>query len=179
MHQRSTNRLRWLLALLILASCIGCDQATKFVATKALQPQARHSFCADTVRFEYSLNPGGFLSLGADLPGEVRQGLFLCCNSLLTLALCTYLWRNHQISLTFFASLVLVVAGGLGNMIDRACNNGLVTDFLNIGIGPVRTGIFNVADIAITGGALAAIVLSWRDARPSLHHSPNNNTSTR
>ena len=54
-----------------------------------------------------------------------------------------------------FVSFVFILYGGIGNLIDRICNNGLVTDFINFGIGPIRTGIFNVADMAITSGAIA------------------------
>ncbi len=49
-------------------------------------------------------------------------------------------------------AVVLLLAGGIGNLIDRLFHGGLVIDFLNVGIGPVRTGIFNVADMAIMAG---------------------------
>ena len=49
------------------------------------------------------------------------------------------------------AGLTLLIAGGLGNLIDRLVY-GYVTDFLNVGIGSLRTGIFNVADMAIMLG---------------------------
>lgn len=58
-------------------------------------------------------------------------------------------------------ALSLVFAGGSSNFFDRAVNNGVVVDFLNIGIGSVRTGIFNIADIAILVGCLL-IVLTYR-----------------
>jgi signal peptidase II len=48
----------------------------------------------------------------------------------------------------------LVAAGGLGNLWDRLVAGGLVIDFLNLGIGPLRTGIFNVADLAIVAGVV-------------------------
>ena len=57
-----------------------------------------------------------------------------------------------------FVALVLVLAGGIGNVIDRVLHNGLVTDFLNLGIGPVRTGIFNVADMVLVIGGLALLL---------------------
>jgi lipoprotein signal peptidase len=41
-------------------------------------------------------------------------------------------------------------------------NSGFVTDFINVGIGPVRTGIFNVADVAVTFGAIAAVLFIQR-----------------
>ena len=47
--------------------------------------------------------------------------------------------------------LTLFVAGGASNWIDRIMR-GSVVDFLNVGVGPVRTGIFNVADVAIVLG---------------------------
>ena len=40
----------------------------------------------------------------------------------------------------------------MGNLIDRIMNQGAVIDFMNIGIGPIRTGVFNVADLAILAG---------------------------
>jgi signal peptidase II len=48
--------------------------------------------------------------------------------------------------------VTLFVAGGASNWIDRVAR-GSVVDFLNVGVGPVRTGVFNVADIAIMLGA--------------------------
>jgi signal peptidase II len=49
-------------------------------------------------------------------------------------------------------SLTLIFSGGISNFYDRASNNGAVIDFLNVGIGSLRTGIFNVADMAIMLG---------------------------
>jgi signal peptidase II len=46
------------------------------------------------------------------------------------------------------------LAGGLGNLIDRLAYGGYVVDFVNIGIGPLRTGVFNVADVGVVVGAL-------------------------
>jgi signal peptidase II len=53
----------------------------------------------------------------------------------------------------------LICSGGIGNLIDRLTHGGYVTDFLNVGIGPLRTGIFNVADFVLLVG-LGIIVLS-------------------
>jgi signal peptidase II len=41
--------------------------------------------------------------------------------------------------------------------LDRARNGGHVVDFLNVGVGPLRTGVFNVADVAIVAGALGLL----------------------
>jgi signal peptidase II len=47
-------------------------------------------------------------------------------------------------------------------LIDRILHNGTVVDFLNVGIGPLRTGIFNIADIAIMGGAVLLLITTIR-----------------
>ena len=66
-------------------------------------------------------------------------------------------------------SLVLGVslfsAGGIGNLIDRIANNGSVVDFIRIGIGPVRTGIFNFADVAIMAGSLLLFLAALRKTK--------------
>jgi signal peptidase II len=51
----------------------------------------------------------------------------------------------------------LFVAGGISNLADRVIR-GSVVDFMNVGVGPLRTGIFNVADLAIMAGALLVAV---------------------
>ena len=53
--------------------------------------------------------------------------------------------------------LALFIGGGVSNWIDRLLH-GRVVDFLNVGIGSLRTGIFNVADVAIMA-AVAMLVL--------------------
>jgi len=52
--------------------------------------------------------------------------------------------------------------GGASNLIDRA-SRGHVVDFLNLGVGSLRTGIFNVADVAVLLGAVLIVV---GDLRP-------------
>jgi signal peptidase II len=49
-------------------------------------------------------------------------------------------------------ALALLVGGGLSNWYDRLVNDGRVVDFMVLGIGRLRTGVFNVADIAIMLG---------------------------
>jgi signal peptidase II len=63
--------------------------------------------------------------------------------------------------------LALVAGGGLSNLIDRLMYDGRVTDFLNVGIGTLRTGIFNLADMAILGGALLLILNRSQPPRAS------------
>lgn len=59
-------------------------------------------------------------------------------------------------------AVALIFSGGVSNLFDRLAYDGSVVDFINIGIGPVRTGIFNVADVAITVGVLILFSTAFR-----------------
>ena len=70
---RSRKR-RLAAAVIILSTCIGCEQVTKSMATHSLRDIPPQGYLNGTIRIEYALNPGGFLSLGSNLPGEFRRG---------------------------------------------------------------------------------------------------------
>lgn len=152
------KRRRCALALALLISCVGCDQTTKHMARQTLRGRATQSYLADTVRLEYALNPGGFLSLGSRLDPPLRFALFIVLNVALLAGGVYLLAARWDMLLVNFLAIVLFLAGGVGNLIDRMWQNGMVTDFLNLGIGPLRTGIFNVADMALTTAVLTIIV---------------------
>lgn len=162
MNHSIRTRFRLVLALVILCSCVGCDQVTKTIAKNSLRDQPPLAYFGDTVRLDYVQNSGGFLSVGANLPDGVRTMLFIGTNVLLLLGLLTFLVIKRNIPILLFVSLVYVLSGGLGNLVDRVTNDGLVTDFISVGIGPIRTGVFNVADIAITFGAITIGLLTLR-----------------
>ena len=56
--------------------------------------------------------------------------------------------------------MVTIIGGGLGNLIDRLSNDFRVVDFINFGIGNVRTGILNVADMSVTFGVIFLAIYS-------------------
>lgn len=144
------------IVLIVLASCVGCDQATKGIARTVLHETEIHSYLYDTIRFQLTQNEGGFLSLGASLPDPWRQVL-LTGGVFVLLGILSYAMLSRKLSDVTVFALALIFAGGASNLLDRLLYGGRVTDFLNLGIGSLRTGIFNVADINITFGALILI----------------------
>src|SRR5580704_7280413 len=139
------------LALLVaIGATIGCDRVTKHVAATTLAGTPGRSFLADIVRLEYIENTGGFLSLGATLPLSARMALFTIGTGLMLLVVTAAAIRCRWSDWPMLG-LSLFVAGGASNWVDRVAR-GSVVDFINLGIGPVRTGIFNVADAAIMLG---------------------------
>ena len=144
---------RWgtrLVLLAVVATTIGCDQVSKHVASTHLMDGARQSYLGDSVRLEYSENTGAFLSLGAGLPWWARTVLFSVGTAFLLIGCVVAAFVRRLRPVALFG-LWLLFAGGLSNLVDRVVH-GRVVDFLNVGIGPVRTGIFNVADMAIMLG---------------------------
>jgi signal peptidase II len=166
MSSRTAERL----AMLVLAATtVGCDRVTKHLATTWLASAPPRSYLGDTLRISYAENAGGFLNLGASLPERARVAVFTIATGVVLLALAALAIRGTARGRTL-AALVLFVAGGASNWLDRALR-GSVIDFLNVGVGPVRTGVFNVADMAIMLGValfvLAEIGHRRRAAAPS------------
>jgi signal peptidase II len=151
---------RWSRLVLVLAvlGTIGCDRVTKHLAADALA--GGRSYLGDTVWLGYVENRGGFLSLGASLPPGVRTVVFTGGTGLMLVALTVLAIRQRWHGWPAIG-LALFVAGGASNWIDRVVR-GSVVDFLNVGIGPVRTGVFNVADMAIMLGAAMVVVFGFR-----------------
>jgi signal peptidase II len=159
-----------LVLLFALVGTISCDRATKHIAATTLVGAPSQSFLADTVRLQYVENAGGFLGVGADLPPAIRTGVFTVGTGLalvgLVVAAIVLRWTGLPL-----VGLCLFVGGGASNWADRVVR-GSVIDFINVGFGPLRTGIFNVADVAIMAGVGLVVLAEIRRHRASAHDGP-------
>lgn len=151
---------RALLLCSLLAMTAGCDRVTKHYAVMNLAGMPGQSYLGDTIRLDYHENAGGFLSAGATWRPETRAVVFQVANGVFLLGTMLLAIR-YQWSRLAAIGLILFVAGGLSNLIDRLAM-GSVIDFLNVGLGSVRTGIFNVADVAILTGLTLLLVEQFR-----------------
>jgi signal peptidase II len=115
---------------------------------------------ADTIRLEYVENTGGFLGLGGDLPAAWRTALFTVFTGVALSGMVVVAVRSRWRGWLLIGTS-LVVTGGASNWIDRVVH-GRVIDFLNLGVGPLRTGVFNVADVAIMVGAALLLLAGAR-----------------
>jgi len=142
-------------ASLIVIVSIVLDQIIKLIAQQSLKGRPGISLLGDTLRFEYAENSGAFLSLGAQLDQGTRTLLFVL-GVVVIIGFCVvWLFKSANTWLSVIA-LSSVISGGIGNLIDRVWR-GSVIDFIYMGIGPVHTGVFNVADMAITGGLIVML----------------------
>jgi signal peptidase II len=158
---RTPELLRSTLVFCVLLSCVGCDQAAKRLAQQSLASSPPISLFNGTVRLELAENRGAFLSLGEGLPEAARYLLFVVLVSGVLIATLAFTLRARGAHPAQLLALSLLTGGGIGNLIDRIAHHGLVVDFVSVGLGPLRTGIFNLADTAITVGFLL-LLLPWR-----------------
>ena len=163
------NWVKVLLFCITSILLIGCDRVTKDLAKEHLMFHEPITYFHNTLRLEYVENTGAALSLGDNLPKTL--GFILL--GLLPLAFMVILAGYVIMKIGDFSRLKLlafsmIVAGGLGNVIDRLFNDRHVTDFMNVGISSLRTGIFNVADLCVTTGVILFII-SYRTEKPVLN----------
>ena len=151
-----------ILVFAIAVSCVGCDRFTKDIARESLEPGTRHQYMGTLVLLQYEENQGGMLSMGADLSPRLRFWLFTVAVGTVLSGLFLYACFGRQIPLPDRVALALIAGGGIGNLIDRIMYDGYVIDFLNIGVGGLRTAVFNVADVAVFLGAVILVALAMR-----------------
>lgn len=160
---------------LVAAFCVGCDQASKRVAANLLEGTSTRSFFHDTLRLTYAENRGAFLGLGAGWPEWVRWLVFTGAAALVVVAsggwvVARLRRREHASAATW--GMLLVAAGGVGNLVDRVVRGGSVIDFMNFGLGSLRTGIFNVADVQIMVG-LGLLFVARQERAPTRRSGPS------
>jgi len=153
-----TIRRRVILLVIILVT-IAIDQQTKVMARASLM-NAYPRHYASVLTLLYTENPGAFLSLGSNLPANVRHLIFDGLVSIGLLVAAFVLFTGRMQPGPDDVAIALIIGGGAGNLIDRFRLGGRVTDFIFLQAGPLHTGVFNVADMAITGGVLW-LALSW------------------
>ena len=148
---------RIIVIVFISLACASCDQGTKSLADSYLPKNEMISYLNDTVRIGYVENTGAFLGLGSSLSKEIRFFLFQAIAGIFLIALLGYAVIGSKLGLASITGVSLIFSGGASNLYDRIVNDGAVIDFMNLGVGVLRTGVFNIADVAIMAGGLLFI----------------------
>ncbi len=154
-----THPAAWLwlsLAVVVL------DQATKFLVTRFLELYERVEVLP-VLDFTLLHNTGAAFSLLADASGWQRN-FFVGLGILVSLALIVWLWRLPRGERLLPISLALIVGGAIGNVIDRLVH-GYVVDFIHAHWGGAYFPAFNIADSAITIGAVLLLLDAFREHR--------------
>lgn len=152
---------RALLILLVLVSCIGCDQVSKDMAQDSLRFARPMELLGGVLHLYYAENTGVAFSLGAELPHTARYWFFTIGAGVVLVGLFLYALLRRKSTRWQLVAYALMLGGGVSNLIDRLFNDGRVIDFMMIKVGAVHTAIFNFADVMILSGCgLLVFVLS-------------------
>lgn len=155
------------LFLTIAAAVVILDQLTKAWIIATLGVHDSFAVIAGVFNIAHIRNPGAAFGFLAGASPLFRSLFFLAVTAAAITLIIHYLRTTRIESLPLVVSLALILAGAAGNLIDRV-RFGEVVDFLDFYIGTYHWPAFNVADAAITTGAvvMGAIFLRRRKEPP-------------
>ena len=158
--------------LKILLFCLGCltliswDRASKELAKEHLMNKEPVSYFHNMVRFEYAENTGAAMNFGDDWSKPASFWLLSVIPLIILSLLFFYtIKKSKELSPSKITSFALIFSGGIGNIIDRIIYDRHVTDFMNIGLNNLRTGIFNFADVCVTAGVILLAVCYYQEGK--------------
>jgi len=159
----------------VVLGVLAVDLITKAIAVAMLAPQhVPHPVLGEAVRLTLVYNPGAAFGLYL---GEHSRIIF----TVLTVAALVILWRLYRATAHSdwrrTLALALVCAGAVGNLADRLRSSRGVVDFIDIGVATWRWPTFNVADMAVTSGALLLALVLWREDRAAAREAADESES--
>lgn len=148
-----------LLILFIILANVSCDQITKESVRKHVNKYDYIHVLRDNFILTNVENTGAALGLGSNLPPILKLLILNIIPCIILFCMTFYLLKNKVKSKKATFALSFIIGGRLGNLVDRFLY-GSVTDFLHFKLGFLKTGIFNMADVSVTIGALFLVYLS-------------------
>lgn len=149
----------WKLLVLLGGGVLVLDVVTKWMVTSSMALHQSIPVLGDVVRLTYIRNPGAAFGLHL---GDYSRPFFIVV-TILALAFLGWMYaRTPSWDRLRLVALALLLAGAAGNLQDRVRSAAGVIDFVDVGLGDLRWPVFNVADSAITIGAILLAVSLWR-----------------
>lgn len=161
---------RWvgtLFGIILISVNISCDQLTKAMVRKQISPSEQITVIPDHLTLTNIENSGAFLSMGQTWWQPLKSVLFIVLPTIVLLLGMYYMLRLGGRRPWLTLALGFAIGGGIGNMIDRL-RYGSVTDFVHIRVGPLQTGIFNMADVSIMIGVGVLLLFALRGRKQDL-----------
>ena len=144
----------------IFGTVVTLDVVTKLIIQRTFTEYDQVDVIGEYVRLTYIYNPGA--AFGIHL-GDYSRIIFLVLSLVALVALAGMYWTTPARDRVRLSAIALICAGAIGNLIDRVRSPRGVVDFLDVGIGDLRWPVFNVADIAVTTGAIFLALSLWQE----------------
>jgi signal peptidase II len=148
------SRLRWLILTFVV---VLLDRISKAAIEAKTSEGWRHELVHNFIYLVRSKNPGIAFSIFADSASPWVRYVLIGGSLLVMAILAWYLAAGADVSVRAAAGLALLLGGAAGNLTDRILHGG-VTDFFEVWFGSYRYPAFNVADSAITIGAILILL---------------------
>ena len=153
--------LKRLSIILFVLLNVGCDQLSKDLVRKHVEPLDYIQVVNDNLILTNVENTGAMLGFGQGFPPILKM-IFLKGLPLIVLMILFFrMIQNTNLNRWMVLAFAFVIGGGMGNLIDRIAY-GSVTDFFQIKLGIFKTGIFNMADVSVTIGVFILLFLTLR-----------------
>ena len=147
---------------LVVAGVVVLDLATKLLAVRALPPYLGVRLMGDALQLRLVYNSGAAFGLNL---GDHSRWIFMALSVAAIVVLVSMLRVTRPGDRLRLYALAAICAGALGNLIDRVRSARGVVDFLDVGVGALRWPTFNVADMAVTCGAVALALSLWGEGK--------------
>lgn len=144
----------------VLVGVLVLDVSTKLLVQRHFFLYQQMELIGEYVRLTYIYNPGA--AFGIHL-GEHSRIIFLVLSLVALAALLGMYWFTPAVDRVRLTAIALICGGAVGNLIDRIRSESGVVDFLDVGIGTIRWPVFNVADVAVTTGAIILALSLWKE----------------
>ena len=144
----------YVIVSLLVLGCVFLDQISKYLVVIYMQLHESVEVIPGILNFTYIQNRGAAFGSMAD-----SRWIFMILSSVAIVGIFVYLfWKKPQNKL-FLAAIMMIVGGGIGNMIDRV-RLGYVIDFIDFCAFPsIWMWVFNIADSFVCVGA--GLLLLW------------------
>jgi len=146
----------------IMTVVVGLDVLTKAFVQRTFHVYQQVDLVGDFLRLTYIHNAGA--AFGIQL-GPYSREIFLVLSVVALVALGAMYWVTPAADRMRLISIALICGGAVGNLLDRIRSAQGVVDFLDVGLGSMRWPVFNVADMAVTTGAVFLALSLWREER--------------
>jgi len=148
---------RYAIFFIILIPVLALDQWTKFYVDSVMSLHDSFPVIKGFFNITYVRNPGAAFGFLANASPVFRSIFFLSITVIAIALILYYIMKSAKEGMLLTSSLSLILSGAVGNLIDRV-RFGEVIDFLDVYLGSYHWPAFNVADSAISIGAVLLIM---------------------